>query len=80
MRRIEEVAFGPIDTRLVARLLASGETVVRTTHHDLAVELGTAREVVSRHLKRFEQRGWVRLGRGIVEIVDPGALRDGARG
>ena len=44
--------------------------VEKITHQDIAVELGTAREVVSRHLKRFESEGWVRLGRGQVSLVD----------
>ena len=44
---------------------------IATTHQDLASELGTAREVVSRELKRFEDTGWVRLGRGHIEVLDP---------
>jgi CRP/FNR family transcriptional regulator len=44
--------------------------VDRITHQDIAVELGTAREVVSRHLKRFESEGWVKLGRGQVSLID----------
>jgi CRP/FNR family transcriptional regulator len=40
----------------------------------MADELGTAREVVSRQLKRFEQKGWVQLGRGHVEISNRIAL------
>ena len=41
---------------------------MRLTHHEIAVELGTAREVVSRQLKAFERRGWARLERGRIEI------------
>ena len=40
----------------------------------MADELGTAREVVSRQLKRYEQKGWVALGRGHVEISNRAAL------
>lgn len=69
---IEEVAFGRIDVRLGAWLRqhanASGE--IKATHQDIAVELGTAREVVSRQLKEFERRGWVALGRGRIELRD----------
>ena len=36
----------------------------------MANELGTAREVASRQLKRFEQKGWLILGRGQLEISD----------
>lgn len=57
---IEEVAFGRIDQRLASCLLkrARGGAEVKATHQELAVELRTAREVVSRQLKEFERRGW----------------------
>jgi CRP/FNR family transcriptional regulator len=68
---IQEVAFGRVDVRL-ARFLGSeagAGGVVHCTHQELAVNLATAREVVSRQLKEFERRGWVRLRRGSVEIL-----------
>lgn len=73
---IEEVAFGRIDQRLAAVLLerAGAGEVVAATHQDLAVELGTAREVVSRQLKDFERRGLVALGRGRVTLRDRAGL------
>ncbi len=49
------------------------------THQQLAAELGSAREVISRQLKEFERRGWVNLSRGSVEIEDAGALEALAR-
>ena len=72
---IEEVAFGRIDVRLSHTLLdrADGDGRMVGTHQDLATELGTAREVVSRQLKDFERRGWVTLGRGRVELTDRAA-------
>ncbi|MGE0079994.1 MAG: Crp/Fnr family transcriptional regulator [Thiohalomonadaceae bacterium] len=74
---VEEVAFGRIDGRLAARLLelAGGADEVETTHQALAAELGTAREVVSRQLKDFERRGFVRLLRGRIQIVDGQSLK-----
>lgn len=74
--RMEQVVFAPIDARLAGCLLqAAGiDGRIAATHHELAVELGTAREVVSRHLKRFEEQGWVRLGRGRIELLDRAAL------
>lgn len=74
---LEEVAFGPMDGRLAQRLMAFAHSspMVRTTHQQLAVELGTAREVVSRLLKNFERHGWIKLHRGSVEIVNAVALR-----
>lgn len=71
--RMEQVAFGAVDARLARVLLARGSPVT-ATHEALAAELGTAREVVSRHLKRFEAEGWVRLGRGSIEVLQPAVL------
>jgi len=71
IQKIEQIAFTGIDVRLAGVLLElDRKQVEKITHQDIAVELGTAREVVSRHLKRFESEGWVRLGRGQVSIVD----------
>jgi CRP/FNR family transcriptional regulator len=71
IQKIEQIAFTGIDVRLAGVLLElDRKRVEKITHQDIAVELGTAREVVSRHLKRFESEGWVRLGRGQVSIVD----------
>jgi CRP/FNR family transcriptional regulator len=71
IQKIEQIAFTAIDVRLASVLLElDRKGVEKITHQDIAVELGTAREVVSRHLKRFESEGWVRLGRSQVSIVD----------
>ena len=74
---LTDVAFGSIDRRLAQALLQGLQSSqsVAITHEVLATELGTAREVVSRHLKRFEQQGWVRLGRRRIEVRDQRALR-----
>ncbi len=74
MLRIDELAFRRLDRRLARHLLDRRTAVVHTTHQDIAVELGSAREVVSRLLKDFERKGWVRLGRGRIEILHAGAL------
>ena len=75
--RMEEVAFRPVERRLAAYLLAraDGSGWIRGTHQELAVELGTVREVVSRHLKRLESAGLVRLGRSGLEVTGPEGLR-----
>lgn len=80
MRVIQNVAFESIDSRLAARLLAlaAGGHELTITHQQLAAEIGTAREVVSRHLKAFEKRGWVSLGRGRVELRNAVPLRAAA--
>lgn len=66
---LDEVAFHSLDARLAKLLLDSGSSTISRTHQLIADELGTAREVVSRQLKRFEQKNWVALGRGHIEIT-----------
>jgi CRP/FNR family transcriptional regulator len=81
MTVIQNVAFASIESRLAARLLALVDDGhgLSITHQQLAAEIGTAREVVSRHLKTFERRGWVSLGRGRVELCNAAPLRAAAQ-
>lgn len=69
---IDEVAFQRLDVRLADKLihLAGTDEVVATTHQQLSVELGTAREVVSRQLQEFQRRGWIEQSRGKVRLLD----------
>lgn len=77
---IEDIVFQRVDVRLSVRLLElAAENRVETTHQALAVDLGTAREVVSRVLGEFQRRGWVETGRGEVAILAPEALKRLAR-
>lgn len=70
---IDGVAFQKMDERLWNYLhrkaQLTGSKVVGTTHEEIALELGTSREVVSRLLKQLEKLGRVRLSRNRVEIV-----------
>ncbi|MFM8442835.1 MAG: Crp/Fnr family transcriptional regulator [Methylococcus sp.] len=77
--RMEELVEGDID-RMLARMLlsASAEGVVRQTHQSLAIAIGSAREVVSRHLKRFETQGWVKLRRNQIDLTDLASLQRAA--
>lgn len=79
MALAEAVAFQRLDQRLAAALLGHGATL-KLTHQALADELGTAREIVTRLLKRFEVAGWVSLGRERIELRDAAALRAVAAG
>ena len=79
MELVEEVAFRKLDERL-AQLLVHRGPVVEGTHQALADELGSVREIVSRLLRSFEQRGWVRIERERVTVLDPKALATLARG
>ena len=76
---IDAVAFHKLDQRLAAALLGHGQVLSRT-HQDLADELGTVREVVTRLLRRFEREGWVSLSRESIHISDSAALRGLAAG
>ncbi|HTT13287.1 MAG TPA: Crp/Fnr family transcriptional regulator [Burkholderiaceae bacterium] len=69
MELLEEVAFRRLDTRL-AQLLIQRGPVINATHQKLADELGSVRVFVSRLLRNFEQRGWVKLEREKVTVVD----------
>ena len=73
---VEEIAFRRMDERIAKHLLDhSDDDVLHTTHQRLAIELGTAREVVSRVLKDYERRGLLRLERGRIDLLDRGGLR-----
>lgn len=73
---IEDIAFQRIDIRLAHKLLELARSTgrVRATHQQLAAELGTAREVVTRQLGEFHRRGWIEQSRGAILLRDAGAL------
>jgi len=74
------IVFHRVDVRLAARLLEmANDNRVAATHQSLAVELGTAREVISRTLAEFQRQGWVETGRGEIHILARGALERLAR-
>lgn len=78
MELVEEVAFRKLDARL-AQLLIHRGPVLNTTHQRIAEELGSVREIASRLLRSFEVRGWVKLGREQITVLDPKALAELAR-
>lgn len=73
---VDATASRPVPARLARAVLertaATGETDI--THHELAIDLGTAREVVSRVLKDWERAGLVALARGRLAVVERGKL------
>ena len=77
-RIIDEVAFSRMDIRLAQRLvsLSASDSHIATTHQQLASELGTAREVVSRQMQEFQRKGWLTGTRGEIEILDQPALME----
>lgn len=76
----EDLALYSVPKRL-ARLLVRGAespTRYRLTQREMAIQIGSVREVVARALAQFERQGSIRLGRGIIEILDLDALRQDA--
>lgn len=72
---IDDIVFQRVDVRLSERLLALERNgLIAATHQALAVELGTAREVISRTLGEFQRRGWVELSRGEIRILNRAGL------
>ncbi len=76
MQLVEEVAFARLDQRLARLLLARNESVLNITHQQLADELGSVREIVSRLLKGFAEQGLVSLGREHLTITDRSRLQE----
>lgn len=72
MAIVDEIAFRRMDARVAALLLERVPTQnpIRITHQEIASELGSSREVISRLLEDFSERGLIRSGRGEVEILD----------
>ncbi|PHR61284.1 MAG: Crp/Fnr family transcriptional regulator [Robiginitomaculum sp.] len=75
MMLIEEVVFQKLDIRLAHLLLDKNKDQFEITHQDLAGELGSVREVISRQLKVFERQGLIELGRGLIQILDRQGLQ-----
>ena len=73
---VDEVAFASLDLRLARRLLAEADAqgVVAKTHQQLALDLGSVREVISRYLAEWERMGWVHASRGSIEVRNRSAL------
>ncbi len=79
---VEEVAFRRMDQRIAEYLHTHADqrgTTLNATHSQIAADLGTSREVVSRMLKDLEQRGLLKLSRGRVEILSAEQLAGVAR-
>lgn len=71
---VEQVMWKSFDKRLATFLLEEAnleDTVnLKITHEKIANHLGTAREVVTRMLRYFQNEGWVHLTRGSVDLTD----------
>jgi CRP/FNR family transcriptional regulator len=73
---VDEVAFRRMDVRIAAFLLerSQGWGQVHITHQQIAAELGSSREVISRLLETLEDGGLIRRSRGVIEVLDAQGL------
>jgi CRP/FNR family transcriptional regulator len=72
---IQDVMFHALPERLARHLVAQARNcAVEATHQAIAAELGSAREVVTRALNRFEREGLIRVERARIVIVDADRL------
>ncbi|HOQ46306.1 MAG TPA: Crp/Fnr family transcriptional regulator [Bryobacteraceae bacterium] len=83
VRIVESVTFGSVRQRLASALLEFGNQAgsdvfsLPVTHEELALRLGTVREVVSRNLSRFQAEGLLRVQRREIHLLDrEGLLRE----
>lgn len=74
MQVVEEVAFQKLDQRLAALLIRQKDRL-QVSHQELAHELGTVREMITRLLNSFSDQGLIRLGRGQIFLLDEAALQ-----
>jgi CRP/FNR family transcriptional regulator len=76
MEIVDEVAFQRMDRRIASFLIDRSkiQNPIFITHQEIANEIGSSREVISRLLEDFAVREIVRLSRGEVEVIDIGAL------
>jgi CRP/FNR family transcriptional regulator len=79
MALVEAVAFHRLDRRVAGALLGRGR-LVALTHQQLADELGSVREIVTRVLRSLAEQGLVRSSRGAIEVLDAHGLRRVAEG
>lgn len=77
MALVEEVAFRRMDRRIAGLLAerADERNPIHITHQEIADELGSSREVISRILDDLAGRGLLQTSRGAIEVLDKSSLR-----
>lgn len=80
MRSFERIMFYKLDKRiallLIEELDKSRSGILRLTHEQIAKYVGSARETVSRTLKRMEREGVLLLGNGEISVIDRSSLEE----
>lgn len=73
LETIELISFSKLDEQiwdyLRKRVQASGSKTLHLTHQEIATELNSPREVITRLLHQLRERGLVRLGRNTIEVI-----------
>ncbi|WP_028888790.1 Crp/Fnr family transcriptional regulator [Tenacibaculum ovolyticum] len=70
INQYSNLAFQPLKDRLLDYLISkANDDIIYKSHQDLAKELGTTREVISRLLKKLESNGKLRLGQKEIQIL-----------
>jgi CRP/FNR family transcriptional regulator len=74
---VDQVAFQRMDRRVASFLLDRSklQNPIKITHQEIANEIGSSREVISRLLEDFSNRKLVRLSRGEIQVLDFEELR-----
>lgn len=77
MTVVDEVVFRRMDRRVASFLLnqARAQNPIRITHQEIAAELGSSREVISRILEDFSKESSIESGRGTIEVLDFDSLK-----
>jgi CRP/FNR family transcriptional regulator len=72
MTIVDDVAFRRLDARVAGLLHERGQTEnpIHVTHQEIAAELGSSREVISRLMETFVQDELVVSGRGKIEVIN----------
>ena len=72
MTVVDEVVFRRMDRRVASFLLnqAKVQNPIRVTHQEIAAELGSSREVISRILEDFSREDIINSGRGTIEVLE----------
>ncbi len=71
---LERVAFQSVESRLAGLLVGRGARVVHLTQAQIAAQIGTAREVVSRRLDAMVKEGLIETARGEIRLLDRARL------
>ena len=74
---VDTIAFETLDVRLTNWLSSRADQgSIKVTHQQIAEDLASSREVISRLLKKLENDGLIELNRGVIKVVNRYALQN----